>query len=374
MPDEKEIKVSKLSILKGKNAPIMLLILLFGVIFIIFLSRMGTKKMSSTQQPQPVGEQPMGLLGVPSGEIYTEQIEQKQQGVLSQVDEQQKRIEDLEKQIEAMRQSQVDVDNKLQVIGDEVAKKVEENLSRNIESRIEEILPQQGQLEIEQTPPPPSLKVSSFKKTTGGKEKTIFLPAGSFVRGTLLTGVYAPGDKSNPLPVLVSVDEAFYGPKMSRVPLKGAFVIGKCVADINSARAIVQLVSFSFIYPDGKAVEKPINGYLTGEDGILGVNGEVIRRTGKELSGSFLSGFLSGMSEAFALKETEESTTISGTITSAITGSSTKYGLYSGLSQASEKISDYYAKQLEQIITAVKVEKGKKVYIVVQQGVEVETS
>ncbi len=373
MPEEiKNSKLSKLSVLKGKNAPIMLLILLFGLIFAVFFSRMGTKKISTTQPQTPQG-QPMGLLGIPSGEIYTEQIEQKQQGVLSQVDQQQKRIEDLEKQIEAMRQAQGEIDTKIQGMGEDVAKKVEEGISKSIESKIEEILPQQGQIEIEQTPPPPSLKVSSFKKPAG-KEKTIFLPAGAFVRGTLLTGVYAPGDKSNPLPVLVSVDEAFYGPKLSRVPLKGAFVIGKCVADINSARAIVQLVSFSYIFPDGRAIEKTINGYIAGEDGILGVNGEIIRRTGKELSGSFLAGFLSGMSEAFALKETEESTTVSGAVTSAITGSATKYGLYSGLSQASEKISDYYAKQLEQIITAVKVEKGKKVYIVVQQGVEIETS
>ncbi|HRR95594.1 MAG TPA: TrbI/VirB10 family protein [Candidatus Ratteibacteria bacterium] len=376
MTEEKEERKGKLSALKDKKTPIMLLILLFGIIFIIFTSRMGAKKITPTPTTTPEGQPTEGLLGIPSGEIYTEQIEQKQQGVLSQVEQQDKKIQDLEKQIQGMQERNNELENKIQAMGEDVAKKVEDGISKTIEDKLEEILPSKGQWAEEISPPPPpppSLKVSSFKKTTKGKEKTIFLPAGAFVKGTLLTGVYAPGDKSNPLPVLVAVDEAFYGPKMSRVPLKGAFVIGKCIADINSARAIVQLVSFSYIYQDGKAVEKPINGYITGDDGILGINGEVIRRTGKELSGSFLSGFLSGMSEAFALKETEQSITTSGTVSTAITGSSTKYGLYSGLSQASEKISDYYAKQLEQIITAVKVEKGKKVYIVVQQGVEIES-
>ncbi len=128
---------------------------------------------------------------------------------------------------------------------------------------------------------------------------------GSFVKGTLLTGVYAPGETENPLPVLISIDEAFYGPSMSRIPLKGCLAIGKAVADINARRAIVQIVGISYVFPNGGVFEKEGNiGYLTGKDGTLGVPGKLVRRTGKELAGSFASGFLSGFADALGQGET----------------------------------------------------------------------
>ena len=91
------------------------------------------------------------------------------------------------------------------------------------------------------------------------QKRYVYLPLGSFVKCTLLTGVYAPANESNPLPVLISVDEAFYGPNNTRIPLKGAFAIGKAVGDVVSKRAIIQIVSFSFVLPNGKVFEHEAN-------------------------------------------------------------------------------------------------------------------
>ena len=125
------------------------------------------------------------------------------------------------------------------------------------------------------------------------KERYAYLPLGSFVKCTLLTGVFAPTNESNPLPVLISVDEAFYGPNNTRIPLKGAFAIGKAIGDVVSKRAIIQIVSLSMALPDGKVFEHEGNlGYLAGEDGHLGIEGTVIYNTGRQLGLNFLSGFL----------------------------------------------------------------------------------
>ncbi|MEM4134425.1 MAG: TrbI/VirB10 family protein [Candidatus Micrarchaeia archaeon] len=363
------IKINKEQ-LKGQKNLIFFGIVFFGIIFVIFTSRLGSKTTQKQQQQETITAPSSGLLGVPMTEIATEKIEERQQNLQTIIEQQQRQIEDLKKEIEGMKELQKNIDQRFGVMQEEFQKKTDETLKR-IEEKVSEYLPAKEEQQISPLPPPPTIKTSSYMPITKEKKK-MFLPAGAFVKGTLLTGVFAPADKSNPLPVLIAVDEAFYGPNLSRVPLKGAFTIGKCVADINSSRAIIQLVSFSYIYPDGRAIEKNINGYVAGDDGILGVQGEVIRRVGKELAGSFMSGFMSGLSEAFALKETTQVATPSG-VTTAITGSATKYGLYSGLASASQKLSDYYAKQLEEIITAVKVEKGKKVYLVIQQGVEIET-
>jgi len=198
------------------------------------------------------------------------------------------------------------------------------------------------------------------------------LPAGSFVKGTLLSGVFAPVDKTNPLPVVFSIDEAFYGPTKSRIPVKGMLGIGKTTADINSSRAIIQVVRLAYVFPDGGVWEKDIDGWVCGSDGILGIEGKVVRHEGKELAGAFSSGFMSGVGQGLAQAQTQTSSTTSGTFESSVTGSATKYSLYSGLSSAANTLSQHYAQMLQEIVTEIEVEKGTPIQIVIQQGVEIE--
>jgi hypothetical protein len=205
------------------------------------------------------------------------------------------------------------------------------------------------------------------------QKRYVYLPLGSFVKCTLLTGVYAPANESNPLPVLISVDEAFYGPNNTRIPLKGAFAIGKAVGDVVSKRAIIQIVSFSTVLPNGKVFEHEANlGYLADDDGHLGIPGELIYNTGKQLSLSFLSGFLAGGAEALSQSQTSTTTTALGLNNTNVTGSTSRYAMFSGLANSAQGMSSYYQKQLEAMIPAVKIEAGKKAVLVIQKGVQIE--
>ena len=204
-------------------------------------------------------------------------------------------------------------------------------------------------------------------------KRYVYLPLGSFVKGTLLTGVYAPANESNPLPVLVSIDEAFYGPNNTRIPLKGAFAIGKAVGDIVSKRAIIQVVSFSTVLPDGKVFEHEADlGYLADSDGRLGIQGELIYNTGRQLSLDFLSGFLAGGSEALSQAETSTVTGAYGQTSKNVTGNTGRYSMFSGLANSAQGMSSYYQKQLEAMIPAVRIEAGKKAVLVIQKGVQIE--
>ena len=204
-------------------------------------------------------------------------------------------------------------------------------------------------------------------------KRYVYLPLGSFVKGTLLTGVYAPANESNPLPVLVSIDEAFYGPNNTRIPLKGAFAIGKAVGDIVSKRAIIQVVNFSTVLPDGKVFEHEANlGYLADSDGRLGIQGELIYNTGRQLSLDFLSGFLAGGSEALSQAETSTVTGAYGQTSKNVTGNTGRYSMFSGLANSAQGMSSYYQKQLEAMIPAVRIEAGKKAVLVIQKGVQIE--
>ncbi|RJP30001.1 MAG: hypothetical protein C4533_00040 [Candidatus Omnitrophota bacterium] len=214
-------------------------------------------------------------------------------------------------------------------------------------------------------------EIRSEEKAPG--KRYVYLPLGSFVKCTLLTGVYAPANESNPLPVLISVDEAFYGPNNTRIPLKGAFAIGKAVGDVVSKRAVIQIVSFSTVLPDGKVFEHEANlGYLADDDGHLGIPGELIYNTGKQLSLNFLSGFLAG--GAGALSDSETSTVVGayGQTSKNVSGNTGRYAMFSGLANSAQGMSSYYQKQLEAMIPAVKIEAGERAVLVIQKGVQIE--
>lgn len=219
------------------------------------------------------------------------------------------------------------------------------------------------------------IKVGEITKTEKKENwgDYVYLPAGSFVKAVLLTGVYAPANESNPLPVLLSVKEAFYGPNNSRVPLKGMFAIGKAYGDTVSRRALIQIDTISVVMDNGKVFEHNENiGYLADTNGQLGIPGEVIYSTGKQLSLNFLSGFLAGATQALSQAETTSTQNAYGTSSRNVSGDSSKYAMFSGVSSGAEGLSNYYAQQLENMVPAIKIEPGEEVVLVIQKGLTIE--
>ncbi len=217
-----------------------------------------------------------------------------------------------------------------------------------------------------------SLEVTKVADLNIQDKKAVYLPAGSFVRGTLLTGVYAPSDQSNPLPVLIRLKEAFYGPNNARIPLEGAFAIGKAIGDLTSERAFVQITTLSFVFPSGQTFEHKGNlGYLTDVGAQLGIKGIVIRNTGSQLALSFMSGFMGGASQAMADSETTAVTGENGQIARNVTGNTGKNAAFQGLATSASKLSEFYNKQLENIVPAIKVDAGVDVYFIVLEGVKI---
>ena len=203
-------------------------------------------------------------------------------------------------------------------------------------------------------------------------ENVVYLPAGSFVSGTLLTGVYAPSEASNPLPVLVRLKEAFYGPNDTRIPLEGAFAVGKASGDLVSERALVQICTLSAVLPGGQAFEHKGNiGYLTDASGQLGLKGLIVHNTGGQLAMSFMTGFTGGASQAMADAQTTTVVSDSGRMARNVTGNRAKNAGFQGLAQSAAQMSKYYEDQLGHIVPAVKVDAGVDVYFIILEGVAV---
>ena len=338
-----------------------------------------TKKNVKTLEDKDVGV----LVGQVDTKSYVLRIEKEYYDLSSKLETLNARIGGIEKSTQDLRKNETDVS------------KIVMDLDKRVSDRLEESNPQakqnfkRGQLTgageealvKSLSTPQTSTKTTNLEMAKVGEirnekkpeRKYVYLPLGSFVKCTLLTGVYAPANENNPLPVLVSIDEAFYGPNNSKIPLKGAFAIGKAIGDVVSRRAIIQIVSLSIVLPDGKVFEHEGNlGFLSDDDGHLGVQGEVIYNTGRQMGLNFLSGFLAGGAEALSQAETSTVVGAYGQASRNVTGDTGRYAMFSGLAKSAEGMSGYYQKQLETLIPAVKVEAGKKVIFVAQKGVQIE--
>ena len=381
--------------LAARNNPkftaVVILTLAVALVFLLFAGSKETKEIRKSLDlvagKQAVSSGQDKDVGVLTGSVdtksYVNRIEKEYYDISSKFDSLNERIASLEKSSQDLRKNQTQV-SKIVI---DLDKRVADANKQNPVLSKKGIERGQSTGSLEETPLNPLSMSQPAGKTTNlemakvgeikieekapGK-KYVYLPLGSFVKCTLLTGVYAPANESNPLPVLISVDEAFYGPNNTRIPLKGAFAIGKAVGDVVSKRAIIQVVSFSTVLPDGKVFEHEANlGYLADDDGHLGIPGELIYNTGKQLSLSFLSGFLAGGAEALSQANTTTVTGYGQTSTN-VTGNTGKYSMFSGLANSAQGMSSYYQKQLEAMIPAVKIEAGKKAVLVIQKGMQIE--
>ncbi len=254
--------------------------------------------------------------------------------------------------------------------------KVDDKFAATIDSRMEDLRQEinlNSSIQPSTTQDDFQLAIADIKPIEAKEDgDSVYLPLGSFCKGTLLTGVYAAADQNNPLPVLISLDEAFYGPNQSRIPLKGAFVMGLAYGDLVSERALIQIIAISSVLPDGVTFENEQNlGYVTDGFGELGIRGQVIHNTGRQLATTFMSGFLGGGAQALADQEVSTRQNEDGDTVKQVTGNGTKNAVFQGLAVSAGKMSDYYAKQMENLVPAIHVRNGQPVYFIVQKGVTI---
>ena len=395
IPFDKIPGFNKLPPVLRNNPKLAFVVISCIVIVLVFLLFAGSKETQKIQKGLGLvetkkiaglaGDKDVGVLvGSVDTKSYVSRIEKQYYDISSKFDSFSERINSLEKNAQELRKNQSQISKIIVDLDKRVTDKLEQNTGltkKNIERG-----QSTGSIEETQNIPlsmsQPAGKIINLEMAKVGEikieekapgKKYVYLPLGSFVKCTLLTGVYAPANENNPLPVLISVDEAFYGPNNTRIPLKGAFAIGKAIGDVVSKRAIIQIVSFSTVLPNGQVFEHEANlGYLADSDGRLGIQGELIYNTGKQLSLNFLSGFLAGGSEALSQAETSTVTGAYGQTSQNVSGNTGRYAMFSGLANSAQGMSSYYQKQLQAMIPAVKIEAGKKVVLVVQKGVQIE--
>ena len=205
---------------------------------------------------------------------------------------------------------------------------------------------------------PAPAAVPPAPQPTGGP--WVRLPVGSLVTGELLTGAFATKVRGDALPVLVQLRSAYSGPNDTEIPLEGCLMIGKATADLQSVRARVEAVSLSCVLPDGTSFERAVRGYVTGDDGTLGVPGRWEFRSGRWLA-NLLSAMGTTAAGVFADVAVARELGAAGAILGDV-----------GTSETTARVQAFFLERAEEILPVVWVESQTPVYVVMLEGLTIE--
>ena len=128
------------------------------------------------------------------------------------------------------------------------------------------------------------------------------IPAGSFVKAILLSGVEASTatqSSGNPRPIVLELIDHASLPNAFRASVKNCRLIGAATGDISSERVEIRLESMSCIESDTmKITQGTMSGFVSGEDGRAGLRGRVVIKDRELMMNSLIGGMLGGASQA----------------------------------------------------------------------------
>jgi conjugal transfer pilus assembly protein TraB len=301
------------------------------------------------------------------------------------------RIDDLQNQLARLR---VDLDTTNTLIGH-----VREDLLRNIEQlqSLPGPRPEEGALEplfrsesramvggriaaavepianlASKTPQPPLTPTPpESAEPHEGPKATAFIPAGSFASASVLAGILAPSE-GPPYPVQILVTEPFNAPNEFLVNLKGCFLIGEAEGNLVTRRALVKVNTLACVFRDGRTIEVPVRGYLTGPDSMMGIPGKVVSRQGSRIALAMLAAGAESGAEAAAEREVTRRITESGTEFSTVTGEPARYAGYEALGAGARTAAQFWLRQAEKMVDVVEVGPGTPCGVILLKGVKID--
>ncbi len=218
----------------------------------------------------------------------------------------------------------------------------------------------------------------SAKEPVKSDKDHVWVPTGSITKAIILSGMDVPSSlkaKSEPYPALMMLSDYSLLPNRFRMDMKECFIIGAGYGNMVEERAYIRTETLSCIRNDGTPWEVSLKGQVIGEDGKLGLRGNVVTKQGRQIALSIVTGILSGLSTAlqpqtamsFVRIDKDDENNKMKTVTPELKDVGMGAGL-SGVGSALGRISDYYLKLAEQMYPVIEIEAGREIEIVVVKG------
>lgn len=210
--------------------------------------------------------------------------------------------------------------------------------------------------------------IIAFPVKKAGRGQSIVLPAGSYVKAKIMTGVDVPEGKT--YPVLMVLDFSYIAPNDFKVDLKGCFMIAKAEGDLSTERVQMQATKLSCVSRNGKMFEREVNGFVADDtDGSFAMQGKVQSKQGRVATMAFMSSVVEGVGKAVQATQTSQSTNAFGGTQSSVTGDQEKYLIAGGAANAASMVAQWYLKQAQNLAPTVSVNSGRDVWIVMKDKV-----
>ena len=213
------------------------------------------------------------------------------------------------------------------------------------------------------------LQAESEKKADKKKinKKDLIVPAGSFVRAQLASGVIAPTGgqgATDPVPALLRVTGLTQLPNFHKADIKNCFLLAETKGNLATETVNFRLKTLTCKRADGSTLEREVSGYVTGENGMEGMAGRVVSKQGAVIARAFLAEFASGIGDAFESSGTTTSITGAGIIETLDPSKTAQTGLASGLSEAFSRLGDFYMDLAEQMVPVIEINAGRNLDVV----------
>lgn len=221
--------------------------------------------------------------------------------------------------------------------------------------------------------------LGTFKKDYGGGKRGVkdYIPSGTFARAVLMMGaVVGTGSNSasNPDPIMLRLtDGGIFSKNLRTHQIKEAILIGDCNGDLSSERAKCRLQTLSLRNRNDEIIEKPIKGWIVGEDARYGIKGHIVDRSSDMIRIAMLNGILGAMSNFFQSQTTKgvfPVSPITGQQNSLSSTNMLKGGAYAGASDAFSKMADFVMERFNSMSPQIMIEAGREVDVVFKEGVD----
>lgn len=209
-------------------------------------------------------------------------------------------------------------------------------------------------------------KKEVMKKTI--KERNdLIIPSGSFVKGSLLSGVIAPtmGQGANqPVPSLIRITDLAVLPNFFKTDIKNCFLLAETKGNLATETVSFRLKTLACKRNNGETIERTIDGYVTGENGSEGLSGRVVSKQGAIIARAFAAEFLGGIASAFQEAGNIVTTTGSGVVSTIDPNKTLETGLFSGAAGAFSRVSDFYMDLADNMVPVIEINAGRTIDLV----------
>ncbi|MEM6338604.1 MAG: TrbI/VirB10 family protein [Pseudomonadota bacterium] len=200
-----------------------------------------------------------------------------------------------------------------------------------------------------------------------------FIPETAYVKGVMLGGISvstAMGSSAEPVPVVIRIKNRGNLPKNFNIDLEQCQIMGSAYGDLSSERAIIRAEVMSCRDIENELIHTTkISGVIYGDDGFNGIKGKVVQTSSKHLKNAMVGSMISGFASAGKGQEQFSVSNIGITSKKKTMKDMAQDGTFAGVSNASEKLADYYIKQAESMSPILLVSGGTKVDVVFTKGV-----